>query len=94
MKRTNHDGGFFVCLLLNLLLNFSWTIPAWILLLLHFWKGWSLWFFVGGLVLWLGLGLLVTSLMNWASRCSTPTEQRENKNPYSIGNERKDEDGF
>ena len=37
MKRVEHTGGFWLCLLLNLLLNWQWSIPGWILLGLHLW---------------------------------------------------------
>lgn len=37
MKRVEHTGGFWLCLLLNLLLNWQWSIPGWLLLGLHLW---------------------------------------------------------
>ena len=43
MRRHSGGGGFWLCLLLNLLLNLEWSIPAWICLALHFWLGLSLW---------------------------------------------------
>ena len=46
MRRTRRDGSFALCLLINLLLNLEWSIPAWILLALHAWLGFSL---IGGL---------------------------------------------
>lgn len=89
MRRTRRNGSFWLCLLLNMLLNLEWTVPAWILLALHFWLGWSVWWFWLALGLWfLGL-LLVTKLLGWAHRCAAiPDPPKENKNPYSAGNGR------
>ena len=49
MRRTRRSGGFFLCLLLNLLLNWEGVIPAALLFALHRWRGWLLW--------WAGLAL-------------------------------------
>ena len=43
MRRTRRSGGFFLCLLLNLLLNWEGVIPAALLFALHRWRGWLLW---------------------------------------------------
>ena len=43
MRRTRRSGGFFLCLLLNLLLNWEGVIPAALLFALHRWRGWPLW---------------------------------------------------
>ena len=51
MRRSRGHGGFFLTLLLNFLLNLDRTVPAWILLGLHFWRGWSIGWF------WLALGI-------------------------------------
>lgn len=84
MRRTKRTGGFLLCLLINMLLNLDGTIPAWILLVLHFWLDISiLWF-------WLALGLWILGmvlwmvLLRWAGDCSKPDPKRENKNPYSV----------
>jgi hypothetical protein len=85
MRRTKLDGGFFLCLLINMLLNLEGTIPAWILLILHFLCDWSiLWFWLalGAWALCLVVGML---LIRFANRCSTPDPPKENKNPYSVG---------
>lgn len=84
MRRTKRTGSFWLCLLINILLNLDGTIPAWILLGLHFWLDISILWFWLALGLWL-LGILLwMKLMGWASRCSEPTPHRENKNPYSV----------
>lgn len=43
MRRTKRGGGFFLCLLLNVLLNWEGVIPAVLLFALHRWRGWPLW---------------------------------------------------
>lgn len=84
MRRTRRSGGFFLCLLLNLLLNWEGAIPAALLFALHRWRGWPLWWAGLALALWIG-GLIVWMLViGWASDCgSRRDEARENKNPYS-----------
>ena len=84
MRRTRRSGGFFLCLLLNLLLNWGGVIPAALLFALHRCSGWPLWWAGLALALWIG-GLIVWMLViGWASDCgSRRDEPRENKNPYS-----------
>ena len=85
MRRTKRGGSFWLCLLVNLILNLEWTIPAWILLALHFWLGWSIWWFVLAVALWLLNTMFWMSIMGWAADCSnTPDPPKENKNPYSV----------
>ena len=78
MRRTRRSGGFFPCLLLNLLLNWEGVIPAALLFALHRWRGWPLWWAGLALALWIG-GILLWMLV--ISRRDAP---RENKNPYSA----------
>jgi hypothetical protein len=90
MRRTKRSGGFILCLLVNLILNWEWSIPAWVLLGLHVWLGISLWWFAGGLGLWLLSVLAGMWLMGWAARVgSEPPPHRENKNPYSVKGDKK-----
>ena len=86
MGKTKGSGGGLLYLLINLLLNLKWSIPAWILLGLHFWLGISLWWFVGGLAFWVLSILADMWLIRWAANCSNEqTPPKENKNPYSVG---------
>ena len=86
MRRTKRTGGFWLCLIFNLLMNLEWSIPAWILLGAHFWLGWSIWWFWLALALWILNILFWMGVMGWAARCSsTPDKPKENKNPYSVG---------
>ena len=85
MRRTKQSGSFFLCLLINMLLNPEWSLPAWILLGLHFWLDISIWWFVGALGLWLLRMLVGMWIIRWASDCGNQKEPvKENKNPYSV----------
>ena len=86
MRRPRSQHGFLLCFLLSLLLNFEWSIPAWILLALHFWLKISLWWFAGTFGLWILIILVSVSIISWANRCSADCEEKtpENKNPYSV----------
>ena len=85
MRRTKRSGGFIICLLFNMLINLEWSIPAWILLALHFWLDISIWWFVGALAFWILSIISWMSIMGWATDCSnTPDPPKENKNPYSV----------
>ena len=85
MRKTKRNGSFFLCLLINMALHLERSIPAWILLGLHFWLGIPIWWFVGALALWILSLLLRMWLMGWASFCGNQKDPpKENKNPYSV----------
>ena len=85
MRGTKRGGSFLLCLLINMVLNPEWSIPAWILLGLHFWQKISIWWFVGAMTLWILRILLGMWLMRWARRCGNQKDPpKENKNPYSA----------
>ena len=85
MRKTKRSGGFLLCLIINLLLNLGWSVPAWVLLALHFWLDISIWWFVGGLAFWILCVLADMWLIGWAARCAGEKDpQKENKNPYSA----------
>ncbi|MBR3815288.1 MAG: hypothetical protein IKJ27_01030 [Clostridia bacterium] len=84
MKIKKSNSGFFFSLLLSLLFNLEWTVPAWILLALHFWKGISVWWFAGSIILWVifvALRIIVLGSLTRAGNFKDPP--KENKNPYS-----------
>ena len=82
MRRTNRTGNFFTCLLVNMLLNLEWSIPAWILLALHFIFGLSIVFFFVAIAVWILVIIFWMKVIGWASNCETkPTPK--NINPYS-----------
>ena len=85
MRRHRKSGNFLLCLLINMVLNLEWSIPAWILLGLHFAFGLSLWWFCGAIALWILRILVGMWLIRWAS--NVPKDPPlENKNPYSHKN--------
>ena len=89
MRRWKRKGNFLLCLMFNLLLNLEWSIPAWILLALHFWLDISIWWFMGGLVLWVLRVLLGMWFIRWAADCGSEKDPpKENKNPYSKINKK------
>ncbi len=84
-KRFRSNGGFFIALGFNLIFNLEWTIPAWILLAIHFALDISLWWFIGAMIIWVSIIALYTAFLCWVSRASnTPEIKKENKNPYSA----------
>ena len=87
MRKTKKNGSFLVCLLFNLIVNFEWSIPAWLLLAAHFIWNISIWWFVGGLGFWLLAMVSFMWVVGWASECSSHRDPpKENKNPYSVKN--------
>ncbi|MBQ4557084.1 MAG: hypothetical protein IJA60_05510 [Clostridia bacterium] len=68
-----------------MLLNLEWTIPAWILLALHFILGVPIvWFWVA-LAVWLLSVLLWTDIFGRLNALGNiPDKPKENKNPYSY----------
>ena len=90
MRHTDRAGGFLLTLLINLIINWEGTVPALILLALHFAIGWQLWYVWLALGIWAAVILIGTLLIVWAAGCSDRTiiPQPENKNPYSVGSQR------
>lgn len=83
--KLHKSGGFWLCYAVNLLFNLEWTIPAWLLLALHVWCGVSMWWFVGAILLWAVILLLITLLMSYIGSCASSVDRpKKNKNPYSA----------
>ena len=86
VRGTGRSGSFLFCLLINMLLNPEWIIPAAILLALHFLPGWSVWWAVLALGAWIIGIILWMCFIGWAGRCgNVPDPPKENRNPYSSG---------
>jgi len=85
MRHYHKTGNFLLSLFINMLLNLEWSIPAWILLALHFAFGLSLWWFFGALALWVLRVWAYMMVYRWASSAPPPPPQK-NKNPYSRKN--------
>lgn len=94
-KRCNGDFG--LCYFMNLVFDLEWSIPAWLLLIMHFVLNWSIWFFVVAMGLFV-IGVLVkTIFIGWAASVGKISDKpKQNLNPYSVKNEqmlhRKDDD--
>ena len=73
-----------------MLLNLEWTVPAWILLALHFILGVPIvWFWVA-LAVWALSVLLWTDIFGKLNALGNiPDKPKENKNPYSYKKEDK-----
>ncbi|MBQ6702599.1 MAG: hypothetical protein IJN17_06565 [Clostridia bacterium] len=86
MKKPNGIVSFFLCFLINMLFTLEFCIPALVLLILHFCIDLSLMWFWIALGAWLVIILIWMIIITWARGCDTKQEPRENKNPYSVGN--------
>ena len=74
MKKPGIDGGFWLCLALNMVLNLQWLIPAVILLACHFVLGISLWWFVAAVAIWF-LWIFVTCIvLAYVAGSAKPTD--------------------
>ncbi len=90
MRMPKRKNGFALSLLLSLLFNLEWTVPAWIFLGLHFWKGLSLWWFVISIILWVVFVTLRVVVFGSLARAGNYKDPpKENKNPYSKTNVKK-----
>ena len=84
MRKTKRAIGFFLSLIINVILNFEWSIPAWILLVCHIVFDISILCFFLAIAVWILVILFWMLVFRWASKCSYDRElPRENKNPYS-----------
>ncbi|MEE1012224.1 MAG: hypothetical protein U0L11_09375 [Acutalibacteraceae bacterium] len=84
MKNRPKGNGFFSALLINLVFDLEWTIPAWLLLAAHFIFKISIWWFVGTLAVWVIGVAIKTAVFSWLIHVGNiPDPPKENKNPYS-----------
>lgn len=90
MKKQNEKRGFIFSLLLSMLFNLEWTVPAWIFLALHFLKGFSLWWFIVSIILWVVFIVLRVTVFSSLTRAGSYKDPpKENKNPYSKSDTKK-----
>ncbi len=85
MRRTSRKGGFFLCLLLNILLNLDGAIPAILLLICHFAFGFPLWLTFVALGIWLGWMIIYMLVMGWfySQDSDLPEKSKNVNNPYA-----------
>ncbi len=74
---------YMITLFINLLFHFKWSIPAWILLILHLVYDWSIYWFLLAFSLWILNSMFWMAFIGWANKCSSIKDERVNKNPYS-----------
>lgn len=87
MPGTKRKRGFFLCLIFNMLISIWGLIPAFVLLILHFWLKISLWWAAGLFAAWILFVVLWTVIVYVVNRyCVVEDKPRKNKNPYSAGN--------
>lgn len=100
LRQTSRTGGFIATCFINMLLNFRWSIPAWLLLAAYLMFGFPpLWVFLIALALWPLSAIAMTAIMRLLRRLAymsggyTGTgsgkvvhvdEHTANKNPYSA----------
>jgi hypothetical protein len=84
MRKTKKSTSFILCLIINIILNFEWSIPSWVLLICHLIFDISIvWFFIA-LAVWILIILFWMLIFGWASKCSSNNDlPKKNKNPYS-----------
>lgn len=83
-KKTTSKRRIFSALLINLIFNLEWTIPAWLLLGAHYLLRISIFWFVGALILWvLGVSVKTIVFSYLVRNGNIPDPPKENKNPYS-----------
>ena len=90
MRKMRLNGSFFLSLAINLLFHWEWSVPAWILLILHVSIGIPIKWFRIALGIWIGVILLwqiiAGRFCSWAAKCgNTPAPPKKNVNPYSVG---------
>lgn len=70
---------------LSLIFHWYWSIPAWILLILHFVLGISIWWFAGAFALYvIGVRIFVHAVGWLVSMGNEDEKPQKNINPYSV----------
>ena len=87
MRNSKRSGNFFLCLLINILMNIEGLLPTVILLVLHFWLKISIWWSVGVFIAWILYLIIWMAFIGWAGKCGSGRDlAKGNKKPYSVGN--------
>lgn len=82
--RAGKGGGFLASLLLNFAVNIGWTVPAWILLILHFVTKLSIWVFWAAVAVFVLVIIITTAAVFMAAKDGeAPEAVKQNVNPYS-----------
>lgn len=79
MRLLRRLGGLLLSLIVDMLFHPTGLITMLLLLLLHFWRGWSIWWFIGALLLWAAVLLLRGWFVDAASRAAARREAPRQK---------------
>ncbi len=80
-------GGFLACFFVSLLYHFGWALAAVALLIVHFVKGYPLWFVFVGLGIWVISALVSALIITFGNKnFAGPYVKQDNINPYSKSN--------
>ena len=80
-------GGFLACFFVSLLYHFGWALAAVALLIVHFVKGYPLWFVFVGLGIWVVSALVSALIITFGNKnFAGPYVKQDNINPYSKSN--------
>ena len=83
VRRTKRHSNLFLCLLINILINFEGAIPGIILLVCYFIFHISIWWAISAFVLWILYLLIWMWVLGLVNKSSISDKPKENKNPYS-----------
>ncbi len=87
MKKTDKDLGIILAIIINLVLNLEWSIPAWIALILYFTIHIPIYIFWALLLIWILWIVLTTIFLGYITKLGNERDmEKENKNPYSNKN--------
>lgn len=82
--RAGKGGGFLTSLILNFAVNLGWTVPAWVLLILHYVTKLSIWLFWGAIGVFVLVIIITTAAIFMAAKSGdAPEAEKQNVNPYS-----------
>ncbi len=106
LRQTTRTGSFAGVCFINMLLNFRWSIPAWLILAAHFMFGFPpMWVFFLVLSLWPIAAILMTAIVRLLRKFAYMSggysgsgggtvvhvdENTSNKNPYSATREKEE----
>lgn len=107
LRQTTRTGSFVTVCLINMLLNFRWSIPAWLLLAAHLAFGFPpLWVFWIALALWPLAAIVMTAIVRLlrtlvgmsggytgagSGKVVHVDEHTPNKNPYSATRQKEED---
>lgn len=85
MKRVSKGNGFFVSVIINMVLRPEWPVVAAVLFFVHHYvEKVSIWWGFGVLIVWFVYCFILTAFISWVgSKGSDKPVEKKNVNPYS-----------